>query len=225
MENASKALLMAGGVLIALFTATLLVYLSTSSSRIANAYQQKQEKEQIRAFNKEYEAYDKTRMYGTDIITVVNKAINHNKIIGVSTTEPYYINIKIKTNQTFRTTVEKIDNTKANPTKEPVNNITSDIKNILGNPPNSYGAYLSENDTNELGDWQNNGQTFIMNNNFLDFFSGDAIDKTVRDENITYIMNSALTNFKTAIFECTNVYYNEVTGRINLMVFEQLELT
>ena len=35
-------------------------------------------------------------MYGTDIITVVNKAIDHNKTISAQVTDPYYINIVIQ---------------------------------------------------------------------------------------------------------------------------------
>ena len=34
---------------------------------------------------------------------------------------------------------------------------------------------------------------------------------------------SAITKFKRAIFECTDVHYNESTGRIDEMTFEQIK--
>lgn len=224
MENASKALLMAGGVLLAITIIALLIFVSISMSEMAGAQDKKNLEQQIQDFNESYLAYNKTRLYGIDIITVVNKAINHNKTIGAKETDPYYINIKIIPKQTFKTTVEKIDNTKVNASKEPVDNITNDIKNILGNPSNSYGAYLSAGSTYDLGTWQNNGQTFIMNNNFLDFFLGDTIDKTAKYGNITYIMSSALTNFKKAVFKCESdrIEYSD-DGRIKSMTFTQIK--
>lgn len=78
MENASKALLMAGGVLIAILILSLLVYMATTTSRLAEAQDEKTLAQQTAAFNSEYEAYNKTRMYGTDIITVVKKADDYN---------------------------------------------------------------------------------------------------------------------------------------------------
>lgn len=224
MENASKALLIAGGIFLAMMILSMLMYVGISMSDNAESQERNLLTKQIVEFNKSYLAYDKTKMYGIDVITVVNKAINHNKTIGAITTDPYYINIQIKPNQTFITTVEKIDNSKPNPKRQTVSIITNQIKQILGNPSNSYEAYLIENVPHDLGTWQNNGQTFIMKNNFVDFFSGDTIDKeaTTDDGKTTYIMSSALTNFKQAIFKCENVEYDEKTGRIKLMTFTQI---
>ena len=222
MENASKALIMAGGIILAMMLLAMLIYVWTTIGDSAESQNRKILVQQIAEFNKSYLAYDKTKMYGIDVITVVNKAINHNKTIGAEVTDPYYINIIIKPNQTFETIVKKIDNSKPTITEETVDVITNEIKQKLGNPSNSYGAYLSKNVIYNLGTWQNNGQTFIMNNNFLDFFSGDTVDKTAKDGQITYIMSSALTNFKTAIFKCENVEYNEETGRVASMTFKQI---
>lgn len=78
MENAAKALLISAGILLALIILSLIVYVSTATTRIVDAQERKKAEEELTAFNKEYEAYNKTRMYGTDIITVVNKAIEYN---------------------------------------------------------------------------------------------------------------------------------------------------
>lgn len=74
MENASKALLMAGGLFLALLILSTMMYMSSSISGIAKAQDDKKAAEQLAAFNAQYEAYNKKLMYGTDIVTVVNKA-------------------------------------------------------------------------------------------------------------------------------------------------------
>lgn len=111
MENAAKALLIAGGVLLAIITISLFVYMITATSRMAQAQDEKTALEQLVAFNNQYEAYNKRVMYGTDVITVVNKAIVHNeKMLASKVEDPYYINITIGVNEDFKTTYEIIEN-------------------------------------------------------------------------------------------------------------------
>ena len=224
MENASKALLIAGGMLLTMMIMAMLISLGISISDVAESQDKNQLTKQIQEFNKGYEAYNKTKMFGIDVITVTNKAINHNKTIAATETEAYYVNIKIKTNQTFETIVMETDNTKIYGEQKRLKgaNITTNIKNLLGNPSNNYGAYLDAGVLYELGVWQNNGESFIMNNNFIQFFEGDTIDKTVTtpDKKKTYTMYSALTNFKIAVFECSEIEYEE--GRVSSMTFIEI---
>ena len=227
MENASKALMIAGGILLAILTLSLVVYMMTAVTTMAEAQDAKALAEQITAFNKEYESYNKRIMYGTDVITVINKAINHNQSIAAQVDDPYYINIKLFPIEKFETVVEKIDNTKEYYDSETLKGIqiTDDIKTLLKNPSNSYNSYLEANKEENLGTWQNGGEGFVTNNNFKAFFAGDAVDKTATtpDKKTTYKMYSALTNFKRAIFTCPEdgVKYNEETGRIEEMKFIQ----
>lgn len=78
MENASKALLMAGGILIAVLIIGLLVYMFNSSSQLFKTSEDIEQLEQIVAFNKEYEAYNRKLMRGTDIVSIINKANSNN---------------------------------------------------------------------------------------------------------------------------------------------------
>lgn len=78
MENAAKALTIAGGILIALMIIALLIYMVQTIGNVREQENVKQRQEQILAFNKEYESFDKTLMRGTDVITVINKANNNN---------------------------------------------------------------------------------------------------------------------------------------------------
>lgn len=78
MENAAQALLIAGGILLAILTVTLLVYMFNNAAIIGNANEKKEELERIAAWNAEWEAYNKIYLYGTDVLTVLNKAEQNN---------------------------------------------------------------------------------------------------------------------------------------------------
>ena len=87
MENASKALVMAGGILIALMIIAVLVYMIQNVSDYYQNKDQLKEQDQIVEFNKEFESYEKTLMRGVDLITVINKANSYNKKVDGITEE------------------------------------------------------------------------------------------------------------------------------------------
>lgn len=106
MENASKALIMAGSILIAIMIVGVLVYMWASSSDLLKQNQRTELAEQIQAFNLEYEGYNKKLLRGTDVISAMNKAESNNrkyakgnKIAGFTIKEEemedknYYINV------------------------------------------------------------------------------------------------------------------------------------
>ena len=74
MENVSKALEIAAGVLLAVMIMSLISYFF---SRIG-IWPQEQDKmesaEQLAKFNTEYTVYEKKAMYGVDVISCLNKA-------------------------------------------------------------------------------------------------------------------------------------------------------
>ena len=79
MENASKALLIAGGILLSLLILSLLVMLLSSISSSKLTEEEKLAAKELKEFNDQWEAYNKKVLYGTDLISVVNKAIDNNK--------------------------------------------------------------------------------------------------------------------------------------------------
>lgn len=92
MENASQALLIAGGVLIAIVLITLGVYVYVSLHNVASMQDQKAQTEQLVNFNKKYEAYNKSLMHGTDVATVCFMAAEDNRKYGYNITIEYKIN-------------------------------------------------------------------------------------------------------------------------------------
>ena len=94
MENATKALTMAAGVLIAIMVIALLYMLINNISESSELDEQALKAQQTAEFNKSYESYDKPLMRGTEVISVINKAIDNN--IRYSGDENYQILIEIE---------------------------------------------------------------------------------------------------------------------------------
>lgn len=79
MENVSKALEMAAGVLIAVLIMSLVAYFFSSIGKLPSTEDEVETQAQLKAFNKEYEVYSKKGMYGVDVISCLNKARSNNE--------------------------------------------------------------------------------------------------------------------------------------------------
>lgn len=104
MENATKALAMAGGVLIAIMLLATLVYVFQNAGLIPQAELDQKAVEELVKFNSQYESYNKQFMYGTDVISVINKARDNNtKYSSYDRFETYY---KIEVEVTLKVGLE-----------------------------------------------------------------------------------------------------------------------
>ena len=200
MENASKALLIAGGVLIAILIVSVLVV----TLNIVNSNQRTREKalatEQLAEFNQKYEAYNKKALRGTDIITLMKMAIeNNNKMEVADVGEQYFINIKLELSNEYTGTKTTIN-------KKTGEKTTSDIS----------GNLISE--TISLGEWKKNN-SLSMDKYVEDLFGESIVTKTEGTTETIYTY-SPLANLKKAVFKCTEIKYND-NGRIKELVFEE----
>lgn len=78
MENASKALIMAAGVLIGILILTLAVYLFSSFGSNSAEIYAKNEEAQLNQFNTQFTSYIGTDITIYDVITVANLATDNN---------------------------------------------------------------------------------------------------------------------------------------------------
>ena len=78
MENIAEALKMAAGILIAVLLTSLLVYMYTNIRETEQQRLKNQERMAITEFNNRFNAFEKSSMYGTDIISVMGLAYNMN---------------------------------------------------------------------------------------------------------------------------------------------------
>lgn len=78
MENASKALIMAGGVFIAIFVLGALVYMWVNLGEYNTQVYDSKKTQQVAEFNAQYESYAKQILRGNDIASIINKIKNNN---------------------------------------------------------------------------------------------------------------------------------------------------
>ena len=262
MENASKALIMAGSGLIALIIISCLVLMINNLSTYQGLQTQSEEVAQIEKFNNQYIIYNRDDVRGSDLYSLMNKVIDYNirqstegKELGQNGQyvgyRPMSISIDLKsyqsnlayldgknrlftsaryaasgTNNGIEGIKEKITNlentefdlgTGVKISLEPeilTNLVTASTKIFVGNPndldneqksdavQNFYrvlGYNMPKNDTNTINTIYKN-----LNNN-------------LKEKVYTY---AEYIQFKRAIFKCTDVKYDESSGRIIKMEFE-----
>lgn len=79
MENVSKALLIAAGILIGLIVLTMLVVMHRQVTSYYTAKEKARTFEQLQEFNAQYTPYDRKNVRGTELISLINKIINFNE--------------------------------------------------------------------------------------------------------------------------------------------------
>ena len=103
MENASKALLMAAGVLIAIMVASIFALLFSTMSEYTRSYEERKQTEELQAFNLQFEKYLQYKDDGTqigvtaqDIVTVINLAKSYNEKMGYALGDLGYITVEVE---------------------------------------------------------------------------------------------------------------------------------
>ncbi len=206
MENASKALIMAGGIFIAILIITLLVFFYNNIVTVQNADEQAEIIEQSTEFNKQYDVYNRNNLYGSEILSLANKMEDYNRKEAVEKGYPEMemevtINDNVGTYFTRGTySAEQLQTALANlqAKEEEYANVSYCGRRI---------SDLSTMRTNELQ------QLFEDNHNTGKLAEAQAV--------ITrYVtLKAEETEMRTKGFRCTQVVYDDQTGRIILMKF------
>jgi len=79
MENASKALIMAGSILIALMIIGALLLMFNNLSSYQNTGIQDTREAQVIAFNNQFETYNRTNVRGSDLYSLLNRVVDYNR--------------------------------------------------------------------------------------------------------------------------------------------------
>lgn len=78
MENASKALIMAGGMLLAILILSLLIYAWSLFSEYQSSQDSLADIEDTAKFNEQFANYDREGVQGYEVLTLINKVIDYN---------------------------------------------------------------------------------------------------------------------------------------------------
>ena len=137
MENASKALIMAAGVLIGLIIISLAIYLFTNFATMSRNVHEQIDETRIGKFNEQFLVYEGKEVNIYDIISVANLAIENNSYyeLDVQTNGNYYIKVTLnKTKDELKSYME------------------ADLQNInLASPDlKTYNCKVSINNTTKL---------------------------------------------------------------------------
>lgn len=107
MENASRAIIIAGGMLMAVLVTSLIIYGLNNLRSYQNTQDSAKRVEQITEFNKPLEAFNKRVVSGSDMISLGNLVVDYNK--RYSTDEKYTpIVVWIKMKAEYNNTREKV---------------------------------------------------------------------------------------------------------------------
>ena len=114
MENASKALIIAGSLLISLVIAGALVLMISNLSAYQGSNIQNTREAQIQYFNQEFLTYNRKNIRGNEILTLINKVVDYNerKSLGTEAADIQYepmtiiIHLDYRSDLTLRTSNE-----------------------------------------------------------------------------------------------------------------------
>ena len=245
MENASKALIMAGGMLLAILIVSLLIY----AWSLFSDYQSSQDKladiEDTARFNEQFTNYDRNDVEGYELISLVNQVVDYNQRksntgLNSENTTPIYIKINLK-NETYRKQFTKDDTNRlikqnsyiqSNSVNQ-FNFLISIVKGIENNFGGSDCALkIAKNiDSIFLSDAQieqekNKGYTEdeiwnIAIKRFNSFtnktVSSETELKSKKEDALKYY---EYIQFKRAVFKCTKLDYNQKSGHVDSLEFE-----
>ncbi len=183
------------------------MYVVQNAASLKKTEQERETAEQVTKFNMEYESYQKSLLRGTELVSIINKAIANNKKYE-DNDKVYDIDIQFKLKTPIKETIVTIEDGKKKKTEEKV----------------TFG----EAKTYKLID---NKQSDRISKDISQFMEIGALNSSNSYEIINYkdidnyqMIYSGFTDFKRKIFKCTNIEYSDVTGRVNLLGFEEVDL-
>lgn len=212
MENASTGLLMAGGMLLAIIVVSIFILGYSYITDMQQAKVDTEIIEEINEFNKQFLAFNKTAMYGTDIVSILNLAISNNTINKVKPGQELYVDVSFKLtkdsveNKTYRHTLDE-------------KTARETIKLDTTKDTTKYSFKV--NNTYSLAQHLDPITAFLKEANLPEETKSIIATKgaTVTDYTITY---SGIADFKRKTFKCSKIEYDS-NGRINALQFEQIK--
>ena len=208
MENASKALIMAGGVLIALMVIGLLVVFFNNLSDLQGIEYSSEKTEQIAEFNKQYDVYARD-VYGSELFSIANKIDDYNKR---ESTNKGYTKIELEVNIKYN-----MDKDFFNKNTYSASSLKAEIEK-LENKVKEIGNISIKSATNSKVSRKISQLATMRTKDIEDL----GFVKTDYSENVTQYntYKTLLTEVKAKVFQYVDFEYNKNTGRITKMKYK-----
>lgn len=208
MENASKALIMAGGVLISMLVIGLLVFFFNNLSDLQNIEQTSDEIQQIAEFNKQYEVYVRD-VYGSELLSIANKIEDYNK--RESNNKGYKeIILEVQIQKDIDKTFFKKGTYTSSSLKQEIEKVENEVKTL--------GNKSIKSSTNERISRKVSQLATMRTKDIEDLgFEKASYSEFVSKYN-TY--KTLITEIKAKVFEYVNFEYDKYNGRITKMTYK-----
>ncbi len=242
MENASKALIMAGSVLIALMIIGALILTFSNLTAYQETNTRSTRSTQMAEFNSQYETYNRKDVRGSDLYSLLNKAIDYNRRESSAGTnwadkgqeiayEPMVIEFTIdKSELVAPDGASKLFTTNTYTVSGKSNDFGNKVKDEIDDLEGEYGqSSLTNLTTNLTKIFIDDSSTSQEKKEAVQNFNSASKKKTVSDfkeidgksqiRQDVYMYYEYI-QFKRAHFDCEKVEYNNETGRITKMEFK-----
>lgn len=245
MENASKALIMAGSVLIALMIIGALLLMINNLSSYQKTDTINTREAQVIDFNNQYETYNRKNVRGSDLYSLLNRAVDYNKrksYKGTGATEegqylaykPMVISFDLTTGGGKEKLYATTSGNYPNLIKEDrytVDETSNKFENqISGTVKNLEKVYGSDSLSNLVIGMSEIFDTTMSSSEEEKQEAIDTFNIASRKKVTTFLelldckpdvyTYSEYIQFKRAKFDCKNTDYDPKTGRIIKMEFE-----
>lgn len=216
MENASKALIMAGGVLISLMVIGLLVLFYNNLSGMQKIKTDSETEQQAAEFNKQYDVYARD-IYGSEILSIANKIADYN--LRESDNKGYTkIELKVKLNKDIDDTYFKKGEYSSEQLKDKVKTIEKDLKEY-SQRDKSKGHFFES--TKMQGYSRTTAQLATMRTNDIEELYDEQTILQIKNDVQKYNnLKNLVTTFKEKTFKYKKFEYDNNNGRITLMNYE-----
>lgn len=238
MENISKALLIAGGVLFAILVLTLLIIFRGNISSYFTEQHNAKILEQVTEFNNKFENYNGQTIRGSELISVMNRVVDYNRTYSdIQGAEKVIIRVEFPDNHQ-----KDLLYTGVTMSSSDILFANSAISNVSGDDNISRISGLSSELATSTGIDDTKLQKLSANISIICSTSTDPNDVNIRNEKLQKILGyrkgttvegtelrkiqSAtlkyyqLTQFKRTMFKCTDVVHDQKSGRINKISFQ-----
>lgn len=227
MENASKALIMAGGILIALLIISLLVMFYDDIQETMNAQSKSDLVEQIAEFNKQYDVYYRNNLHGNDILSLANMVNDYNKR---EARDKSYKKLEMFVTFNSKTSIRKDGEKLTTVINKGEKWDSSNIQYLIENKTDGWKTVIENMEKNvKIKGYTVQYLSGIRQTQKEEIFKDEIFNKPkfieedvqpLIDKYLSY--RSALSSMKSKTFKATKFEYDDKTGRIIKMEFIEI---
>ena len=231
MENVSKALIISAGILFAILVLTLLVIFFNQMSSYYSEQNKAKMIEQTTEFNNKFDNYSGKDIRGNELTSVMNRVVDYNRTYAdIQDYERIIITVDLKGHKDdlvhdgtpencklFKN--DKITNSNGDNNISDVSNLASKVVDDTGIEETKLQKLSSDIDIvcNSSTDDNNKDTRNKKIKSILGYVPNDTELKKIQNATYKYYQ---LTQFKRAMFKCTEIVHSQTTGRVNNINFE-----